>query len=103
MFYLLLYQPKNSSEVFMMSFAHLKIISYIFRKMGCDQESGFKDSKGEVWANTIKDWEVDLQHGTGEEENSHKCIKGYHPQVRDFAFENPNLNIIQHCINTVYF
>jgi hypothetical protein len=48
--------------------------------MGCDQEDGFKDSKGRGGANVTQDGTVDLQHGTGVDENLHQCIQGQYPK-----------------------
>ncbi len=42
--------------------------------MGFDQGVGLKDNKGRGGANIMKNVAVDLQHGTGVEQNSHLYI-----------------------------
>ncbi len=74
--------------------------------MGCDEGGGFKDSKWEGRGQHHARWEVDLQHGTGMEENSHSCIKGHYTKKAFFHLEThmfKSLYIVQYFIDTVYF
>jgi hypothetical protein len=59
--------------------------------VGSNQRGGLKDGDGRGGANIMQDGIVDLQHGTGVDEDSNPCIRGHYSKLGFFAFGDPHI------------
>jgi hypothetical protein len=65
---------------------------------------GSRIARGRDGASIVQDGAVDLQRGIGMERNSHPCIKGHFVFFLHLKTHMLKpLNIVQYCMNTVYF
>ncbi len=90
-------QTKNSSGVPMLSLLTSSCIAYVCGIDGVQSRGGFKDSKGRLGANIMKDGSADSLHGTGVEENSHPCVKNHYSKGFLHFILRPTHVIILYC------